>query len=96
MFSYPKDFVYAQKHAHGLSTAEQNCLNDNCAKWFQVPIKDVVFLLEYEKNNPGAFGMPMNNCTCTHCGMKQIINLPGKYDSIRSKNPQQQRYLFLV
>jgi len=94
MFNHPKDFKYAQKHATGLVKAEQNCLS--CLKWFEIPTKDVIFLLEYEKNNPGAFGIPMNSCVCTHCSMKQNIIIPGKYDAIRSKNPQEQRYLFVV
>jgi Zn finger protein HypA/HybF involved in hydrogenase expression len=78
MFEYP-DYPY--KELLKIKHAEQRCLN--CERWFvldakQVVEKEVIALEEAHKK--GEFGIPFTDVTCPHCGEKQSLIIPGKYD----------------
>jgi hypothetical protein len=94
MFNYPGSLAYAKAHAAHLTRAEQRCLNRACRKWFEIPLTALRDTLTYEKAHPGAIGIPMVPCTCTHCGTSSFILIPGKYDAIDASKPGHQRYTF--
>lgn len=92
MFNFPKDFKWAEAHSKLLLSAHQSCIE--CGQWFSIPVTDVQYVLDYGANHPSESGIPMTWCVCDSCCHRQLILLPGKYESLHAKYFSQQRYVF--